>query len=1425
MPTTLTLPNGSVITVPDGMSPAQMDSIVADAMSVKPATAAPAQRMLDDSNQFTAGVKGMLSPIVPVSRAAQEFANKIEGTNRPIVSPSQTELPKSAGEAANTAIDLGMSFSGLQPMYNLQTGLWNVAEPLVREPIATLRGGVAGVVEGLGNWSPADLLGVLIGTKVARKLTAKSSPGLRTVPGEAAPPPAVATLRKPTGEVKATVPMNPVGGGVKPGEAVGLSDLLQAVDEAKSGVKSPGSKAFSALLESELRNKDPKSGKLTTTKYEDSNATAPFEEPAVPETRGLVADVAEGPRRPGERMPTTARNAPDPGGEVVGLQGEMQDSFKQALRDAATRAAEKAVDAAGGGTKASKKLPPMPKLTPRARPARPEAPISDKVDIEAIVNETVEEVVNKVARAEPEVLAKRNPKLEALASEMEAQPLAPNRKVNEALLAESVRGASGRVEVPGQGAPKAEPPVISAPSGGEVQSVSGHKQASITRIVILLDQVDRTAERATLKGLISEEDLARVEAIVDETEKSISGDFVSKGQFDAAAAKLDKVLSELRLNRKEGGATPITLSELRGNGAAPDPAGPAPVPVLPPLPKGPKPSPAGAAVTPTPAPAANIGLPTSQATPLRTKATSAFPEPTKGPVTKVESATSKAVPAKKLNLENLSPTEQIRISFLERGLPAAVRVSIQETGKIPKVNTDMLDKAMEYSALYDKTKGAAPTALNAPVNEVAAPTVVKKTIREEKAAERVPQSVATPRVETLIRETGTAESPAPVAGKPKVKGIPASVRANIDDPAATPLFREVAEEVAKKWKDKDFDMGKFHAEVVEGIEARRVSRIKTVAKEIDDTASANIVAAAKAAGVPAPKVESTVARSEAIAQKVAMPSAKRVAPEAKVVDKIVDDILQRPINERGTLANKLREERAAARANKPAVQPPVGGKPAINKYVKDSDVDLPPPGVDRRLWRRMHALEIEAKKLKANGITDARLVNEMRRFWGSSEAGRRLGIPKTEVEALSGAPHKRLPFVEKLAQLDREANNRIKFLMRDPRGFLRLEALMMAGGAVTGGLTGAAIGGDSFEDRFATSVSMALMGGLAGYAAPIVATKKGRTAIGNRVMGKSKSIIEELDTANLLAGPAVIKASLGSLGGIAAAIWQRFQEGRKADAVRGMKFMVKEAGPLWMKTAFGPMKGRTQSTKMGSLTSNVQKQAGGLSTGILNQVLRPFVAADVTGTAAMKRMGFSEAESLRFMMNGEPTSWQGQAILQANNSVWIARMLSKFPRVRLNSIERGIEFTPFLSKRYAGGPARRGKSEFHTRSARGAEQITEAARKARAQYGGMAMVAGGLYGYFGDPSPQAAAVATSLAGPAFLPAAAAAAFGKGLKKTGILTGIRDAMIEAADSVPAVSNINIRSSVPTENKPLPDRFRLGRPLRRGLAAAGIIKDDE
>lgn len=1449
-PIRVATPDGKIAEFPEGTSPEAIERALQERFGKPTAPAVAPATTPRPRNPLSAATQMAISPMGPVSRFAQDVANQIDITSRPIREPEPVPVPDRPTGMLETIRDLvGLAPYGEMPLregnlitapfesvYHAQQAVPDFVRSLVEQPMATLRGGAAGVIQGIGELSPLDYLELLTGRLAARRGRgpAGSSPGSPAGTPPPGPPPARARLVRPSGEAVATVPTVP-SGNPKSTTATSMVDLVRQMVE-KPHIPEPG-----------IVNRDMPSILNEARTYREPVDVVELSSPEAAGVKPLGRIIDE----KGVSRPATGDYW------TVEKRGGPPDGFG---------------DGPGGGDG-------MVKLPSKPRKKRPEAKMSD------ITEETpaaeVAEITNRVNRAEPEVLAPRNPNLEALAEQMEKLPTAPNKAVNKALLGETVRGGNRTGTPPASTTPQNVKSVVQLPGdpklgmpvqrNGKAWTITGvegdsvilsrgphsikSKWAKPAAVVstapasptstlpvtpdastgLMAGTKQRLRDIGVPEERINQMTFEQAEATfkaVDDALRAAPGSATNRRVSDrgvgarqpepnapinamaspveaamrmrASDPKIDAKGAAMRANsvRDKAGAatrdvgdTALATKPKRTpeEEAAVARANEAMAPTRPDVPDA-KVAPvaaaartefeqAVAAVQPKPA----VKMPSLRDLEKQKKAAPSVPDErvARGkivsgniksasgpevPVTKLAPAQTRPVASADVDISTLSPSDKVKWQSLSKALPESVKAAARSGDPIT-VKGDMAQKAMDYRALYEKTQGKVSRAvetMNKPIAEVPPRgSVEEMQVKADEAGKRLP-----PELKKVIDENGDTST----LIKPE----------NIDD-----VFAYTG------WKER-----------VQSAKARKVSN-----KRIDDIAQSNIAAAAKEAGEAVPARTSVVERSKEIAKEIALPAAPEVAEiPAKVTERAVAEVL--------------------AEAPKPPKGP-------IRPNITEADIGIPPKGVTPKMWRTIHANAKEAGRLwKERKYLDPRMIDAVRRFWGSEEAARRTGIPRDLVETSSG-PGKRKPMEQALRELEEQAEARLKFLMEDPRGFMRAEALIAGTGAISGALAGAALGGESLEDRFASAVSLALMGGLAGFGAT-----KGARAI-NKSKGKSggklAANVEALDTAQMLAGPAAVKASFGAIGGVGAGIWQRLAEGRTQAARAGIRFMMREAAPMWLKIGMGPMTGAivggaigrqgdaglegamtgavlgllggkafgvkplaSHTAKVGSLTSNVQGPTNKIPQAILNGVLRPFIASDTVGKAALKRMGFSEEESLRMMMNGEPTSMQGQHILHAINSLWIARMFAKFPRVRVGSLERMVEFAPGLSSR------------FNTRKAHGAEQLSRKALRGRAQYGAGAFAAGTLYGYFRDPGASEAGVAASMTGPAFLLGAAGIATGKGLRKADISQAIGGAALEVGGAVPQVDDTGIRSTLmPKTGNIIPDRWRPGRPMKRFL----------
>jgi len=512
-----------------------------------------------------------------------------------------------------------------------------------------------------------------------------------------------------------------------------------------------------------------------------------------------------------------------------------------------------------------------------------------------------------------------------------------------------------------------------------------------------------------------------------------------------------------------------------------------------------------------------------------------------------------------------------------------------------------------------------------------------------------------------------------------------------------------------------------------------------------------------------------------------------------------------------------REQRAAARLTEARAE-------HAQQLAKQ---DGPPPDVVERFphlteeqhqstWDAMNALaDVTREQIELHGIKDNRSIDAMRRYFGARETGRLLRMSEAEVREMSGPPHGKRPLREMEIDMDR----RYRYLLADPKGFMNTE-ILLAGSAVLGGalIGGAMYDGEDVVDRMSWMLSGALIGG-AGVGAVV-----GARRVIPKVPWKSTwAAVEAMDSANLLAGAAVLKASLGSFGGVAAGMAERLAEGRTADFKRGVNAAWREATGEYYRTLTADTS--VLQHKMGAYAGQVQVQMGlaGLPNKVLTTVLRPFIAADAAGEIIMKRMGYTAAETERMMLLGTPTTHTGQAALSLINSNLALRTLMKFSRVRIGTFERGLEYTPIVGQLVNTRSVRRNPSLTHKFIPQ--EGLSSRARVARQVFGGGAMVAGGVFGYWANPTNMQLGIVASGIGPMALPFTAAAKFGQSLRKNDVAKAAGDAVVEYGSVIPKIDEADIRQLLPGEGFAPGKRFQPGRSARGLLELMGVVEPRE
>jgi len=238
------------------------------------------------------------------------------------------------------------------------------------------------------------------------------------------------------------------------------------------------------------------------------------------------------------------------------------------------------------------------------------------------------------------------------------------------------------------------------------------------------------------------------------------------------------------------------------------------------------------------------------------------------------------------------------------------------------------------------------------------------------------------------------------------------------------------------------------------------------------------------------------------------------------------------------------------------------------------------------------------------------------------------------------------------------------------------------------------------------------------------------------------SMLSKPSTWGKMIAGAVFGGGLGYAGELAVT-------GRADIASRFVKIMMKDFAKDWGEILRNP--NLAQKYRMLKGQSLIDLPESTLRPGILTFPTRVANAADGAVMMAWEKAGLpleELAEVRRFMLSGEPTSAAGKSALKFFRDHSLFTWLVPFPRVGIQSVERGIEFSPLgFSKKISG-------------AIRGNDPISNAQRLFRARAGTGVGALGGtalqqssdIYSQETGQNPKTpASVASAFAGPANLP--------------------------------------------------------------------------
>ncbi len=1556
------------------------------------------------------GVKALLSPVPEFQTAGRVAANAIEGVDLPMEDKS-FEMPEGAGEKAKLAGKLAFGITGIPSIYDAVTALPGAVESFVREPVATARGFAGGVVSGLTEASPMDTALTLLGARRGQSAVLSAADavkarmrGGKTAPGSAPGAPAESS---PSSSVKAGAPAASAGPKVvlrrQDGTPVSFRNMaaidesfdkptakisdnqhfVDAVKDADSGVTTPTPLAdpreFEELVQGikDLSAENPVIA--VAGKADQAGAKAPGQQ-LTPE-QGRIGNKIEGvsvlPVPTPKKWEFRSLSEPGKadadkldyqnGGIVTGSRGhtdgvvELPTGQRMPLREAASTI-EKATNYGEiSPEEAMKLLRQVAENARRNDGGKPRAktngpvPLSQRLKDAATAEEHEALISEKIAREQgPEIAAKRNPILEAMANQMDrnkaelgvadktgpiiAEGLPgtnkPRYNLKDASNADLAEGWKDIMDALGgklnTGVPL-DPKVLvgmtkmvkglvkrgvyeSGRAWEELESMLG---AGANKVRAAFDEawkaeepnIPKVAKTATVAAAAPQTAIPKMPPIPRDRAKSADAPATRAPKLPTSAvvdtfdAKRLSAEEALRVEALEVELPPKVRKAIQtGAGEWPkmkteelDLAyeyqalhdkvmGREKVPTVPEQ---------GKVVAKGRAIEKGSGDPGSMPdanapAPVKMKPTAE--EIAAAPVTERLDITG----ARKVEgtvFDVLDKNEQFAAKKLSNSIPEKIRNDVHAGKRIDltKLHHEFRNKVGQYQALYEKAVNETETAAKlGKAKETGADAIVEPTLKEElasAAAEQRPIAKPSPidaaadkivaqvkaefESNKAAREAKVPETPIEKALAKKRAAEPAVVlppvvvkakefvdsakKAKLDEqPNNAAVINTRIQEATKRLRDMDAERDQRLGIV--NIQEADI-RAAVITQRFKDTAAAvDAARAARNKELDAQAKGPIVKTSETFAKKVALPEPEKITgPSKKTTAKAIDDALAtessadrriRQDIEDTAIESMLAKRREMTKGDeywaRRGGRPTEGEKRLMgNRFLtKPGEVirnpEVNPPGTSSRQWRAIQATAAEARRLyKEHDILEPRMLEVLQQFYGADTAselitGKRNKDIANTIREVTGRKGD-----TPMQQIEREIDARLNHLKNDPKGFMRVEALLGATGAGAGALYGATIDGETPIERLSYVLSSAAIGGLVGMAAG-GKLDKGNRHKPSKLMDKAKRHIEAADTANLLLGPATFKASFGAFGAIASGIAERLASGRRKEAIAMINYLGREGVGTYASMAMGPASGAiigglAGSTndeavpgmiagaavgggarlamgkgKAGPMTTRAQAQLGSMSmphqpvggvTGkVLDEVLRPFKAADHVGITALRRGGFSIEEATRLLGNGAPTSKLGETVLQAINGKWALRMLAKFPKVRINMFERGIEYTPGLQK-------------WDTRSAHGAEPLSVKARSAKMKVGATAIALGGGYGYFFEPGMKEQAVASTIFGPAYLPGAVAMAAGKGLKQKGFGEAAKAIGSEIVGSVPQVNEMSIRT--------LPSRFQPLRALLRGV----------
>jgi len=314
------------------------------------------------------------------------------------------------------------------------------------------------------------------------------------------------------------------------------------------------------------------------------------------------------------------------------------------------------------------------------------------------------------------------------------------------------------------------------------------------------------------------------------------------------------------------------------------------------------------------------------------------------------------------------------------------------------------------------------------------------------------------------------------------------------------------------------------------------------------------------------------------------------------------------------------------------------------------------------------------------------------------------------------------------------------------------------------GTAGAVIGGtqgETTEDRIANAILFGGIGAFSGFALGRGANALARTGAAAGGVASEAPLsfhmnllqgIKELKTVkgfnnfrynSMLSRPATIgKATGGAFTGALFTLGDMMAKGQTRQAFAALKYMRQNSLQIYTDALRNPQR-----------LAGIVRGPGGISPelllqkpSILNLPSRMIRAADAVVIRSLQAVGADDitlSTARNFMLTGEPTSQLGRQAVDLFTKNFIASLIVPFPRVGVQALERGLEFSPLGVIKGFSNLLRQGK---------GAEQLSRAQSLTRAGLGTASGLVGVGVGATGEVSKPGAFFGSAFAGPAQLTA-------------------------------------------------------------------------